>query len=57
MKSHWHTPYCAITRHMRQRMQQRGRTMADFDLILRYGTEVRADLYVLWNRDVDELIR
>lgn len=56
MKSHLHTPYCAITRHMQQRMQQRGRTLADFELILRYGTEVRADLYVLWNRDVDELI-
>ena len=48
--------YCKITRHMRERMQQRGRTLADISFIIRYGTEVRPDLYVLRNRDVDELI-
>ena len=54
MKSHLHTPY--YTRHLRQRLQQRGRTPADVDLIYCYGTEVREDLYMLRNQDVDELI-
>lgn len=54
MKSHLHTPY--HTRHLRQRLQQRGRTPEDIDLICCYGTEVREDLYMLRNQDVDELI-
>ena len=57
MESHLHTPCWDFTRHMRQRMQQRGRTQADIFLIFGYGTEVRPDLYVLRKQDVDALIR
>lgn len=57
MERHLHIPCCDFTRHMRQRMQQRGRTQADIFLILCHGTEVRPDLYMLRNQDVDELIR
>ena len=56
MESHLH-PCCDFTRHMRQRMQQRGRTLTDIYLIFGYGTEVRPDLFVLRKQDVDALIR
>ena len=48
-------PHYTTTQHLRQRMQQRGRTQADFDLIVCYGTEVRRDLYMLTSQDIDEL--
>lgn len=45
------------TRHAETRMQQRGISAQDLDLIVECGTVVRPGLYMLRSRDVHEEIR
>ena len=45
------------TRHAQRRMQQRGFSGQDVDLILECGTMVRPGLYMLRNRDADKEIQ
>lgn len=45
------------TRHAQRRMQQRGISGQDVDLIVAFGTMVRPGLYMLRNRDADREIQ
>lgn len=45
------------TRHAQTRMQQRGISGQDVDLIMSFGTMVRPGLYMLRDRDADKQIR
>ena len=46
-----------VTRHGAARMQQRGISARDIDLIMEYGTAERPGLHRLRNRDADREIR
>ena len=46
-----------VTRHGAARMQQRGISAHDIDLIVEYGTIERPGLHRLRNRDADREIR
>jgi hypothetical protein len=45
-----------MTRHALQRIRQRGRSQADIELVLRFGTHLAPDCCVLLNRDADQRI-